>query len=99
MSFALTYPEPLIRRRACWCKQKYQSRPFGVLCRAFRQLGVLIAELDAGGRAFHTPVAQLIGWGESGMYVPESVANAGQLEGVAMEYYKSYNASDSEELQ
>ena len=89
----------VVRRIACWCKRKYQSRPFGVFFRAFRQLGVLIAELDAGGRAFHTPVAQPIGWGESGMYVPESVANAAQLDGVAIEYYKSYNASDSQELQ
>ena len=33
------------------------------------------------------------------MYVPESVKTAGQSEGAAMEYYASYNASDSEELQ
>ena len=34
-----------------------------------------------------------MGWtGDSGMYVPRSVLDAGEATGDAMEYYKSYNA-------
>ena len=34
-----------------------------------------------------------MGWaGDSGMYVPRSILDAGEANGEAMEYYKSYNA-------
>ena len=51
---------------------------------------MLVREFDQGD----APVdGGSMGWtGDSGMYVPRSVLDAGEAKGDAMEYYKSYNA-------